>query len=177
MARFALYTFGVFRKPSDDPANDGFHALDDKIWPILDRAPGLIGRSGYLGEPGRRSWGVPTYPAFYHGPQGEHSPSTLSLWECPEAAIAFAYHGLHAEALKRAREWFDEPTWPPYAVWWASDDKRPTWREAVAKHQQLHDEGPTQAAFNFKNLYDPQGEKTEMASDRMRAYIDQAKGN
>ena len=38
----ALYTFGLFIKPAEDEANDGFYALNDPIFELADRTKGLI---------------------------------------------------------------------------------------------------------------------------------------
>lgn len=163
----ALYTFGIFARPSDDPANDGFHALDAQIWPLLDRAEGLVARSGYIGDPGPRSWGPHVYPDFYVG-EDAHSPSTLSLWKSIEHAMAFAYHGLHKEALKRGREWMVKPQWPPYAAWWVEAGHRPDWHEAVQRHRHLHVHGSSATAFLFKQPFDEDGHAYEVDHHRVR---------
>ena len=170
----ALYTFGVFREPAEDPANDGFHELNDRIVPIVDRAPGLVARSGYEDEPGPPEWGTQVFPHFYVERGDGWSPSTLSLWEAPEAAMAFAYHGLHAEAVKRGREWHDAPEWPPYAVWWSEPDNRPDWTEAVARHLHLHENAPTPYVFDFKTMFTPDGEPYAMDPVRLKDYLNQA---
>ena len=90
------------------------------------------------------------------------SPATLSLWQDLESAFAFAYSGLHAEALAHGREWMLKPEWPPYALWWVGGDHRPDWREAVARHQQLHDQGPSPLAFTFKQPFAPDGTATQV---------------
>ena len=169
----ALYTFNVFRAPAEDPANDGFHELNDRILPIADQAPGLIARSGYEDEPGPPEWGKQVFPHFYIERGDGWSPSTLSLWETPEAAMAFAYHGLHAEALKRGREWHDEPQFPPYAVWWIEAGKRPDWTEAVARHLHLHQHGPTAYVFDFKHLFTPNGKPQATNPARLKSYLEQ----
>lgn len=43
----ALYTFGMFAAPAEDPANDGFRELNDPLFELVDQAEGLIARSGY----------------------------------------------------------------------------------------------------------------------------------
>ena len=42
----ALYTFGQFLQPSEHPDNQGFHDRNDLNLAAVDRAAGLIGRSG-----------------------------------------------------------------------------------------------------------------------------------
>ena len=153
----ALYTFGVFARSSKQPENDDFHFLNDLVLPQVDRASGLIARSGYDGEAGPASWGTQVFPKFYEERGDGWSPSTLSLWVDAESAMAFSYSGLHAQALKRGREWFVKPQWPPYAVWWVAANIAPDWAEGVRRHQYLHDHGPTPEAFTFKQAFDGAG--------------------
>jgi Domain of unknown function (DUF3291) len=166
VAQLALYTFGIFSRPADDPANDGFHRRNDAVLALVDKAPGLIARSGYEGDPGPLSWGVQVYPRFYVEAGDGWCPSTLSVWKDMESAVAYAYFGLHAEALSHGREWFRKPEWPPYAVWWIEDGKFPTWSDAVTRHEHLHDHGPSPRAFNFKAAFDAKG--CEVTLDRAK---------
>ena len=160
--RVALYTFGVFAVPSDDPVNDGFHTRNDPILEAVDSAPGLIARSGYADEQGPQPWGEQVYPSFYVERGDGWSPATLSLWSDLESAFAFSYSGLHAEALAHGREWMVKPEWPPYALWWVTGDHQPTWHEAVARHLQLHENGSSSDAFNFKKPFDALGRKVSI---------------
>lgn len=164
----ALYTFGVFARPADDPANDGFHDLNDLIFRTVDAAEGLIARSGYASDPGPASWGPEVYPNFYQERGDGWSPATLSLWTNLESLFSFVYFGLHGVALKRGREWFQKPNWPPYVLWWHEDLTHPTWAAAVRRHQQLHDLGPTRAAFDFKEPFDETGAPTRLDRARVR---------
>lgn len=153
----ALYTFGQFLKPSDDPANDGFHALNDPVLRMVDQAPGLIARSGYASDPVPEPWGEEVYPEFYVERGDGWSPATLSLWQDIESLFAFTYFGLHSTALKRGREWFQHPHWPPLVMWWHGDTENPTWSEGVHRHKHLHVHGPTSFAFTFKQPFDVDG--------------------
>ena len=124
-SHLALYTFGIFIKPAEDPANDGFHNLNDPHFALVEHAAGFIARSGYADDPGPECWGEQVYPQFYRERGDGWSPATLSLWQDIEAAMAFTYSGLHAEALKRGKEWFRKPQWPPYAAWWVNAKQTP----------------------------------------------------
>ena len=162
----ALYNFGIFAKPSADKANDGFHRRNDPILNLVDQTPGLVALSGYDGEAGPASWGKQVYPRFYVEQGDGYSPSTLSVWRDLESLFAFSYFGLHAEALAHGREWFKKPAWPPYVLWWVTVGEKPTWAEAVVRHEHLHDFGPSIFAFNFKNAFDAEGRAIEV--DRAR---------
>jgi Domain of unknown function (DUF3291) len=154
--RIVLYTFGVFWEPFDSPVNDAFHARNDDNFRAAEMSEGIIARSGYEGDPGPESWGEHTYPRFYNGV--DHSPSTLSLWHDLISPMAFSYAGIHADAMRHAREWFVKPEWPRYALWWVEQNHRPDWAEAVKRHEYLHDHGPSRHAFDFKNAFDNDGQ-------------------
>jgi hypothetical protein len=47
--------------------------------------------------------------------------------------------------------------WPIYVAWWIKQCHQPTWPEACARLEHLHDHGPTVHAFTFKSAFDPQG--------------------
>lgn len=155
--RLALYTFGVFRAPADDPVNAGFHTRNDRNFQAAELSDGFIARWGYDGEPGPASWGEQVYPRFYVERGDLWSPSTLSLWRDLTSAMAFSYGTTHAEAMRHAREWFDKPAWPAYVLWWVDLDCRPNWFEAVSRHEYLHDHGASEHAFDFKTPFDADG--------------------
>lgn len=164
----ALYTFGMFRGPAGDPANDGFHDLNDPVFASVDRAAGLIARSGYASDPGPRSWGAEVYPRFYRERGDGWSPATLSLWTDLESVVAFTYSGLHAVALRRGREWFQKPEWPPLVLWWHGGEGRPDWAEGVRRLELLHDLGPTPAAFDVRTPFDEAGAAIRLDRARLR---------
>lgn len=134
----------------------------------VEAAPGFIARSGYEGDPGPPSWGEQVWPSFYKERGDGWSPATLSLWEAPGAIAAFAYRGVHGEAVRLGRTWFVEPEWPPYALWWVAVDHVPDWLEAVARHQLLHDTGPTPSAFDLRTPFGADGEPMDLNPGRWR---------
>jgi hypothetical protein len=156
----AVYNFGMFREPAESPSNQGFHDREPATFDAAERAPGFIGRAGYASEPDRESWGEQVFPRFYVERGDGGAPSTLSLWANIESLMAFAYSGLHAEALRHASDWFTPKRWPPYVLWWVAQSRRPDWREAVARFERLHDRGPTPEAFTFKSPFDRHGHPT-----------------
>lgn len=167
-SRLALFTFGVFAKPADDPVNDGFHVRNDPILAAVPQAEGYLGHSGYPDEPGPDMWGEYVFPEFYGETGDEWTPQTLSLWLDLESTMAFAYQGLHAEALRHGREWFVAPQWPPYAAWWVADDHTPTWREACARHLQLHEHGADEQVFTFKHPFGPDGQPVQLNAQKIK---------
>jgi len=166
--RLALYTFGVFREPAEHPANRGFHDRNDRNFLAAELSEGFIARSGYDGEPGPESWGEQVFPRFYIERGDGWSPSTLSVWEDVISAMAFSYGGIHAEAMKLAREWFEKPIWPPYVLWWVERNHTPAWAEAVARLEFLNDHGAGPHEFDFKNAFDEEGHPTTVDPDALR---------
>ncbi len=164
----ALYTFDMFVRPAEDPANAGFHALNDPVLQEVDCAEGLIARSGYESDADGSSWGQEVHPRFYIERGDGWSPATLSLWTDLEALFAFTYSGLHASALRRGREWFQKPDWPPLVLWWHQGEGHPTWAEGVRHHEYLHDHGPTPHAFTFKSPFDLSGAPTRLDKARVQ---------
>lgn len=175
-AMLALYTFGQFIAASAHPSNQGFHDRNDANLLAVDRAAGLIGRSGYAGDPGPESWGAQVFPRMFTDPFGDGwAPSTLSLWQDIESIWAFTYSGIHAEALTGARSWFQKGDWPPLVLWWT--DTRPTWAEAITRYELLHDHGPSPDAFGFRTAFDASGMAlvVDRASSRVIAALNAAR--
>ena len=170
-AQVALFTFGIFRAPADHPVNQGFHDRNDAVLAAADRSAGFIARSGYDGDPGPESWGAQVFPRFYDERGDGWTPATLSLWEDLESAFAFAYAGLHAEALRHGREWFRDGHWPPYALWWVAAGARPDWAEAAVRHERLHDEGPGPEAFDFRHPFTGDGRPTAIDRALVKAKV------
>jgi Domain of unknown function (DUF3291) len=166
--RLAIYNFGMFRDRAESPSNQGFREREPATFDAAERAPGFIGRAGYEGELDHESWGVRVYPRFYVERGDGEAPSTLSLWADIESLMAFAYSGVHAEALRRASDWFLPKSWPPYVLWWTPEGRRPDWHESVARFELLHDRGPTPEAFTFEAPFDATGRPTIVDKERVR---------
>lgn len=158
MALLAFMTFGMLHEPWGHPRVQGF----------IDRIPDTFASASTTeGFVARMSEGLPGFGLRYYGPdEAPRAPQTLSLWADLESVYAFAYHGLHAEALRLRREWFVKPEWPTYVAWWVNDDHVPTWQEAYERLESLHDHGPSPFAFTFKTPFGADGQPTML--DRRR---------
>jgi hypothetical protein len=162
----AMYNFGQHVASYDAPEVQGFLRREPLNFAAAEKASGFVGRSGYLGEPGPESWGVQVFPRFIKGSGFDSGPSSLSLWQDTESLMAFSYAGVHAEALKNARNWNTRNDWPPLVLWWVEAGRRPDWDRAAARLEWLHGHGPGPQAFTFKQPYGPDGAAQEI--DRMR---------
>ena len=166
-----MFTFGIFIRPADDLANAEFHDRNDPILAELDAGtPGFVERSGYEDEDGPPEWGEFVLPHWYQEKGDGWSPATLSLWLEPEAVAAFAYSGLHGQAARKGGLWFRKGEWPPYVMWWVSDDHRPTWGEGVARHKALFDLGPGRDCFDLKSVHGFDGTPRPLNAARVRSY-------
>lgn len=164
MARLAFTTFAIMKAPYGDVQVAGFEALTPEVFRLAEAAPGFISRAREIDdaaeftnfERGWGAWGRFTVPRFYDGgfeTVSDTRASTLSLWESIEAVREFAYTGLHRQALIQREAWFRKPEWPTYAMWWVGDSMIPTWADACTRLEHLHDEGPTEFAFDFRKTF------------------------
>jgi hypothetical protein len=87
----ALYAFGLFSKPADDPANAGFHELSDLVLQAVDGAQGLIACSGYASDGEGASWGLEVYPSFNRERGDFPSPTTPTLWRDLESLFFYIF--------------------------------------------------------------------------------------
>ena len=113
------------------------------------------------------SWGTQVIPRCV--PEGiglDRLAMTLSTWRDLESVASFAYRGLHAEALSLRGEWFQRGPWPGIAAWWIDGDHTPGWDEAAERVDLLHTQGPTAAAFTFRQPFDAAGSPVKL--DRAR---------
>ncbi|GGB53057.1 hypothetical protein GCM10011316_26370 [Roseibium aquae] len=154
----AAYTFNRFLDRYQSDRVKGFREAEPAAFAAMDAADGLVGRSGYDGEPGPASWGPQVFPKYWEDNGDGFAPSTLSLWRSIEALMAATYHGPHGQAFRQGARWHVRPTpFPAYVLWWTPYGHRPDWRDAVSRLERLGDQGPTPATFTFKTAYSPDG--------------------
>lgn len=168
----AMYNFGLHVAPYDAPEVQGFLRREPLNFAAAEKASGFVARSGYDGEPGPPSWGVQVFPRFIEGSGFESGPSSLSVWADIESLMAFSYAGVHAEALKNARNWNTRNDWPPLVLWWIEAGHRPEWKQAADRLEWLHDHGPGPKAFTFKQAYDPDGVPLEVDRARVKVLVE-----
>lgn len=157
MAHIAFFTLNVAREPFSHPQLRGFV---ERMEPILAQASATAGFIAFAPAM-RLAQDDPALVWPAARPPEREAAMTLTLWRDLESAFAFAYSGLHAEALQLRREWTIPPEWPNYVAWWiADDDEPPTWRVAAERHEWLRQRGPTPDAFDFRTPFDAQGQPT-----------------
>jgi hypothetical protein len=172
MARLAFMTFGVLHEPRSHPRSKGFVDRIPATYAAAERSEGFVDRSYLDPDTGRHSWGDSVCPSFVSRDLLPRLAHTFSLWRDLESVYAYSYSGLHAEGLRLRREWVCDPTYPNYVAWWVADDHTPSVREATDRLEQLHADGPTPAAFNFKVAFDAHGELTALDRELVKAKIE-----
>ncbi|WP_430439893.1 DUF3291 domain-containing protein [Shinella sp.] len=165
----AIYNFGLHIDDYESPRVKGFRLREPLNFEAANRAEGFAGRSGYDGEPGPESWGEKVYPRFIAGSGFLDAPSSLSLWVSLEALMAFSYNGVHADALKHARNWNQRQAWPALVLWWVAEGDRPVWADGAERLEHLADHGPTPRSFTFKTSFCPDGKAIGIDREGVKA--------
>ena len=83
--------------------------------------------------------------------------------------MAFTYNGVHADALKHARNWNQKQAWPSLVLWWVPEGSKPVWADGAKRLEHLHDNGPSPRAFTFKAAYCPDGKPVEIDRESVKA--------
>ena len=177
--RVAFTTFAILKKPYGDPEVQEFDDRTPDVFKEAENSPGFIARAVEVSDSElsnfERDWGawgkfcVPRFYTYGRETNTDQRASTISLWVDLASVLRFVYSGLHLEALKKRAEWFLKPEWPTYAIWWVPDGHIPQWEEACRKLEQLHDEGPSPAVFDFKACFDEAGNPVDLAALKARA--------
>jgi hypothetical protein len=79
----------------------------------------------------------------------------LSTWSSIDAVSDFVYRTVHAEYLRRRREWFERFEDVAVVLWWVPAGHRPSIDEAIGRLDALRNDGPTAQAFTFHRRFDP----------------------
>ena len=141
----AQLNIGRIRAPVEDPIMDGFMSRLDEINAIADNTPGFV-------------WRLQTEEGNATSIHAFDDPMRLvnmSVWESVEALQAFTYRSDHRELLRGRADWFERHEGPFQVLWWVPAGHIPDVEEAKAKLDQLVASGPTEAAFTFKDRFDP----------------------
>ena len=77
----------------------------------------------------------------------------ISVWERLEDLEQYVFKTMHAQFLRRRKEWFHKFESAHTAMWWIEAGTTPTVEEAVAKLAELEQHGASKSVFDFKNKY------------------------
>jgi hypothetical protein len=142
----AQINIGRAKRPVEDPMMAGFMTRLDDLNALADRSPGFVWRLQTLE-------GNATYFRPY-----EHDDRILlnmSVWETIDALRHYVYKTAHAEMLRHREEWFERFAGIYLALWWVPVGHIPGIDEAKKRLAHLDQYGPTQFAFTFKTIVQP----------------------
>ena len=142
----AQVNIGRVKAQIEDRLMAGFVARLDEINALAERSPGFVWR---LQTPE----GNATYLRPY--PQDDRILINMSVWETAEALRHYVYKTAHAELLRQREAWFEKFAGVYLALWWVPAGHRPGVDEATKRIAYLEKQGPTQFAFTFKKIFEP----------------------
>lgn len=78
----------------------------------------------------------------------------LSVWESAEDLKNFAFRSEHIDFYLKRANWFERMTEAHMALWWVKKGQFPTAEEGRDRLLHLRQEGETEYAFSFKNMFE-----------------------
>lgn len=185
--RLAFMTFSILKAPYGDRLVQEFDDRTPDTFAEAEASDGFIDRAkpveiiswktNYQNDWG--AWGPFAVPRFYDGgicSGNSYQAQTLSIWQDLYSVWAFAYRNSHhASALKKSANWFGKQDWPIYVAWWIPASHQPTWPEACAKLEHLHDNGPTAEAFTLKSAFDSNGQACRVSKSSTASQAEEKK--
>jgi hypothetical protein len=146
MSRFELaqLNIAVMKESLESPLMAEFVANLDPINALAESSPGFI-------------WRLQTEEgdATALRPLGETVLVNMSVWRDVESLQNYAYKSAHADIMRRRKEWFDRMAEAYLVLWWIPVGYRPDVAEAKARLDLLRRNGPTAAAFTFRQSFPP----------------------
>ena len=169
MHKLAFLTVGLLHEAVGTPRVKGFVDRIPSVYSAADHSDGFDSRSIRDVNTWKHSWGEVTPPTCYAHPNDDMRVAmTLSLWSDLESVAAFAYHGPHAEALTKRKDWFTTGNLPAYVAWWVPADAAVSWLEGAERLDHVHANGSTPFAFNFAKPFDPFGQPVRLDASAVK---------
>lgn len=170
MARVAFFTSALLQAPFDSDHSKGFRERSEAVFVAALDAPGYLA-SAFSDPATDGRWGEVQVPAEYRTDEFTMRVAQFyTLWRDLESVYAYAYNGLHAEALSKRKEWFVSRPRLSYVIWWVDDDTVPTWDEACARYARVHQIGSSPEAFDFKHPFSADGRTTTLDRELIKQY-------
>ena len=132
-------------KNIDDPVMSEFVAQLDTINALAEQSKGFVWRL-------KSGDGNATSYNPYHD---ERIIINFSVWQNADDLKNFVYKSAHTEVMKDRKKWFENFRQAYYVVWNIPAGYIPSLDEAVERLACLQQKGPTDYAFDFKNIFTP----------------------
>ncbi|WP_221030479.1 DUF3291 domain-containing protein [Actomonas aquatica] len=137
----ALFNIAHGKYPLDDARMAGFTSALDRVNALADRSAGFVWR--YVNAYADGASAEPVYADPLILPN-------LSVWESPEAAMAYVYRGVHGGFLQARERWFREIDGPSAVAWWVPMGEQPSLAESRRRLELLAAQGPSAEAFSLR---------------------------
>ena len=144
----AQVNIGRARAAMESPIMEGFASRLAEINALADRSPGFVWRL-------QTSAGNATYLRPY---DDDRIMINRSVWESIEALKRYVYRTAHAELLRERQRWFEQFAGMYMALWWVPAGHIPGVDEARKRLAHLEQYGPSQFAFTFRTVFEPDEE-------------------
>jgi hypothetical protein len=144
----AQVNIGRIRAELDDPIMAGFVHRLDEINALADSSPGFVWRL-------QTNEGNATYFRPFND---ERTLLNMSVWATVAELRHFVFHTAHVELLRGRHAWFEKFAGSYAALWWVPADHIPGIDEARRRLEHLEQHGPTQFAFTFQTVLEPDEE-------------------
>jgi hypothetical protein len=141
----AQVNIGRIKGPIDGPVMAGFVARLDEVNALADISPGFVWRL-------QTSAGNATYLRPY---DDDRILVNMSVWQTVDALKDYVYRTVHAQLLRQRQEWFENFAGSYMALWWVPAGHLPGVDEAKKRLAYLENHGPTEFAFTFKKVFQP----------------------
>ncbi len=147
MPKFHLAQVNIasMKYPLDDSRMAGFVNRLDEINALAEQHPGFVWR---LKDEGNDATSLRPFP-------DERIIVNMSVWKSVEDLKDYTYKTVHTEVMRQRRDWFYKHEKPPYVLWWIPVGHIPTVQEAKERLDDLHENGATVRAFDFRTVFLP----------------------
>jgi hypothetical protein len=132
-------------KNINDPVMAEFVAQLDEINLLAERSPGFVWRLKSAGG----------NATAYNPYNNDRLIINFSVWENAMLLKEYVYKSAHSIVMKDRKKWFDNFGQPYYVLWNIPAGYTPSLDEAVERLTRLQQNGPTEYAFDFKNIFEP----------------------
>jgi hypothetical protein len=146
--QIAQVNIGRIKASMEDPLMAGFVTRLDEINSLADCSPGFVWRLQTLE-------GNATYLRPF---SDDRLLMNMSVWETVEQLKDYVYHTVHAQLLRQRHEWFEKFAGAYAALWWVPVGHIPGIDEAKKRLVYMDEHGPTEFAFTFKTVFQPDEE-------------------
>jgi hypothetical protein len=141
----AQVNIGRIRAELHDPIMAGFVNRLDEINALADSSPGFVWRL-------QTTEGNATY---FRPFEDERTLLNMSVWRDVPALRHYVYNTAHRELLRQRHAWFEKFAGAYSTLWWVPIGHLPGIDEAKRRIAHLDTHGPTQFAFTFTQVHEP----------------------